>query len=173
MLYVLTTLAASVYAIYATAEMLKNKPNAYRDAIIALAAILALGIAQVVTSRRCGVNPCPTTCRVYMSAFTLLVFLLLRTPRIWNQLGMGRPGNNRGAATGVTLLLAGAAILSVQFWAGPAHTFSGLNFADVWHSQLSVLGWALLGGGCLGVVLGIVYPSYQPAKTVDGCLVTD
>jgi hypothetical protein len=162
--YVLATLAASIYAIYATVELIKRKEKAYRDALIALAAILLLGVAQVVTSRALRGKSMPNDLRVYLSLLTLLVFLLLRIPRIWNQLGAGQPGSSGDLAAGVTLFLAGASLLTVQFWAGPTHTFGGFNFADIWHTPLAILGWILLGGGCLALAWDVTRPASRASQ---------
>jgi hypothetical protein len=34
-------------------------------------------------------------------------------------------------------------------WVGTTHTWEGVNFADVWHTQLAVLGWGLVVGSLL------------------------
>lgn len=145
-IYVVLTIAASLYALRATVNLVRNKPGAYREAIIAILACLALAVAQVITSRLLRGKSMPNDLRVYVSFVALVVFLLLRIPGIWQQSGLGRPdaAGSAGLATGATLFVSGVTVLTVQLWAGPTHTFGGVNFADVWHVQLAFLGWGLL-----------------------------
>jgi hypothetical protein len=144
-LYVILTIAASLYAVRATVNLARNKPGAYRQAIIAILACLGLALAQVISSRLLRGKSMPNDLRVYVSFLALVVFLLLRIPRIWQQSGLGNPGSgDPGLAAGAALFLSGATVLTVHLWAGPTHTFSGVNFADVWHLQLTLLGWGLI-----------------------------
>ena len=145
-LYVILTIAASLYAVRATVNLVRNKPGAYRQAIIAILACLILATAQVISSRLLRGKSMPNDMRVYVSFLALIVFLLLRIPGIWQQSGMGRSdaGDGPGLAAGTALFLGGVTVLTVHLWAGPTHTFGGVNFADVWHTQLAILGWVLV-----------------------------
>lgn len=145
-MYVVLTIAASLYAVRATVNLVRGKPGAYRQAILGILACLVLATAQVISSRLLRGKSMPNDLRVYVSVLALIVFLLLRIPRIWQQSGMGAPGSggSSGLAAGTALFLSGATVLTVHLWAGPTHTFSGINFADVWHTQLTILGWALV-----------------------------
>jgi hypothetical protein len=160
--YVVATIAAAVYAIYATVELLRGKLNSYRDALLSLSAILVLGMAQVVTSRLLRGSSMPNDLRVYLSGFTLLVLLLLHTPKIWNQLGIGpADGGGGGLAAGASLFLAGVLVLTAQVWAAPSHTFNGVNYAGEWHTQLLVLGLGLLLASALFLARWIARPALQ------------
>jgi hypothetical protein len=144
-LYVFLTIAASLYAVRATINLARGRPGAYRQALIAILACLGLALAQVISSRLLRGKSMPNDLRVYISFLALVAFLLLRIPRLWQQSGLGRPdGGGAGMASGAALFLSGAAVLTVHLWAGPTHTFGGVNFAQVWHTQLSLLGWGLI-----------------------------
>lgn len=145
MLFVFLTIAASLYAVRATVNLIRGRPGAYRQALIAILACLGLALAQVISSRLLRGKSMPNDLRVYISFLALVVFLLLRIPRLWQQSGLGNPGSGgAGLGAGAALFLSGATVLTVHLWAGPTHTFGGINFADVWHTQLSLLGWGLI-----------------------------
>ena len=158
MIYVVLTIGAALYALRATVNLVRNRPGAYRQALIAILACLVLASAQLITSRLLRGKSMPNDLRVYVSLLALVVFLLLRIPGVWQQSGMGRPdaGGSAGLAAGTALYVSGVTVLAVQLWAGPTHTFGGVNFADVWHVQLAILGWGLITGSLLAFGRGLV-----------------
>lgn len=149
MLYVVLTIAAALYAVSATVNLVRARPGAYRQAVLAILACLVLAAAQVISSRLLRGKSMPNDLRLYVSLLALAAFLLLRIPRIWQQSGLGAPGTRGGGglAAGTALFLGGVTVLTVHLWAGPTHTINGFNFADVWHTQLSLLGWGLVSAG--------------------------
>ena len=157
MIYVVLTIAASLYALRATVNLVRNRPGAYRQALIAILTCLFLATAQVITSRLLRGKSMPNDLRVYVSFLALVIFLLLRIPGIWQQSGLGRPdaGGSAGLAAGTALFVSGMTVLTVHLWAGPTHTFGGVNLADVWHVQLAILGWGLIGGSLLAFGRGL------------------
>jgi hypothetical protein len=157
-LLVVLTIGASLYGVKALVDLVKNREAAFKEALIALIACLGLALVQVIASRILRGKSMPNDLRVYISLVTLLVFGLLRLPPVWNRTGMGRPGGDSGAlAAGLSLFSAGVAILTVQWWAGPAHTWGGVNFADTWHTQLAVLGWSLVAGSIIPLAKAVKY----------------
>lgn len=145
-LYFVLTVVASLYAVRATVNLVRGRTGAYKEAMIAILACLALAVAQVISSRLLRGKSMPNDVRIYVSLLALIAFLLLRIPRLWQQSGLGNPGSSSGSglAAGTALFLSGVSVLTVHLWAGPTHTFGGVNFADVWHTQLSILGWGLV-----------------------------
>jgi hypothetical protein len=143
------TIAAAIYAIRATVRLARSRPKSYRDALIAILACLFLAAFQMISSRLLRGGSQPNDMRVYASALTLLVFLLLRIPSLLQAAQLENPSAGGDRAAGpAALVVAGITVLTVHLWAAPSHTFSsGVNWADVWHSQLAVLGWGLVIGG--------------------------
>ena len=41
-------------------------------------------------------------------------------------------------------ITAGAIALTIQYWMGTTHTIAGVNYADIWHVQLQLIGWTLV-----------------------------
>jgi hypothetical protein len=155
-LFVILTIAAALYAVRATINLVRSKPGAYRQAIFAILACLSLALAQVVASRLLRGKSMPNDLRVYVSFLALVVLLLLRIPRLWQQSGLGQQdAGGAGLASGAALFLGGVTVLTVHLWAGPTHTFGGVNFADVWHTQLTILGWGLIAASLLLLARGL------------------
>jgi uncharacterized ion transporter superfamily protein YfcC len=50
-------------------------------------------------------------------------------------------------AGGLAAITCGAIALTIQYWMGPTHTIGGVNYADVWHLPLQIIGWVLVLGG--------------------------
>lgn len=147
---VVLTIGASLYGIKALFDLVKRREGAFREAFIALIACLVLALVQVIASRILRGKSMPNDMRVYIGVVTVIVFLLLRLPGVWNQAGMELPGGHSGAlAAGLSLFMCGVTILTVHLWVGTTHTWEGVNFADVWHTQLAVLGWGLVVGSLL------------------------
>ncbi len=148
---VVFTIPAALYATYATARVVRNRPGAYRQALLAILACLILAAIQMTASRLLRGKSQPNDMRVYISLMALIVFLIFRLPGVWRQTGFGQPGGDaNGVAAGLALFLAGVLVLTVPQWAGPTHTFnSGINYADVWHTQLTGLGVLLVGASGL------------------------
>jgi hypothetical protein len=153
--FVVLTIAAAVLGIRATIAMVRRKAWSFRAAIIALLLALGLAALQIIASRLLRGKSQPNDMRFYITLITLLFFLVLRIPAIWKQLGLQQAGGSGegGTAAGLAAIVMGVATLTVQYWAGPTHTFAGVNFADVWHTQLAVLGWGLLVGGAAALLV--------------------
>jgi len=150
-LFVVFTIPAALYAAYATIQVVRNRPGAYRKALLAILACLILAAIQMTASHLLRGKSQPNDMRVYISLLALIVFLIFRLPGMWQQTGFGQPGGDgNGIAAGLAMFLAGVMVLTVPQWAAPTHTFSsGINYADAWHTQLTWLGALLVGGSTL------------------------
>ena len=98
----------------------------------------------------------PVDMVVYTTIFTLVVFLLFRFPGVWPKLELeGRVVDDRRgtAAAAIALAATGLLTLLVQFLMAPTHTIGGINYADVWHAVLSLLGAGLVLAGITVTVL--------------------
>ncbi len=161
-LYVVAGLIIGAMGIRAVIALIRSKPAAYRAALIALALGLVIGGLHMATSRALRGSSMPLDFIVYATALTLAVFLFFRTPGVWNQINLtGKDDDVSGLGAGVAMIVGGIVILTVQYWAGPTHVINGINYADVWHTQMALVGGALtvLGAGLLlGALLGIALP---------------
>jgi hypothetical protein len=145
-LSLLITIAIAVYAIRATVGLARSRNWGYKAAVIALALTIVFGAAHVFMSQTLRGKSMPNDMRVYVAVLALIVLLLLRIPGIWKQVifSGGGAGGAGTAPAGLSMILAALAFLTVQFWAGATHTWEGVNFADAFHNQLTLVGWALM-----------------------------
>jgi hypothetical protein len=141
---VFVTLAAAVYAVYATWQMLRAHPGAYRHAVLATLACLAVAAVQMFASRALRGASQPNDMRVYFSLLTLGVLALFQIPGIKHGLPGASKDGGSGMAAGVSLFLAGVCALSVPMWAGSSHMVLGVNYADAFHTPMFILGGLLL-----------------------------
>jgi hypothetical protein len=155
-LFVLIGLAAGVMGVRAVVLLVKGRKNAYRYALIALLLGIAINLIHLFASRalRNG-SSMPVDMVLYTNILTLVVFLIFRIPGIWQGVNFEKPAgeNNTGRlASAIALFAAGLLSLTIQFMMAPTHTINGLNYADVWHAALTLIGVALILGGCMAVV---------------------
>lgn len=157
-LFVIVTLAIGVMGLRAVVHLIQGKASAYRSALVALILGILVGVIHMAVSRNLRGSSMPVDGVVYTTVLTLIVLLVFRIPAVWQGVNFEKPSNNpdlpRNAAA-ITLLFSSLLVLTVQFWAGPTHMFEGVNYADAWHLQLTVLGWGLF---LVGVMLLTVLP---------------
>lgn len=155
-LFVLVTLAIGVVGVRALVQLIKGNPGSYRLALITLIAGIVVGVIHITASRSIRGASMPVDAIVYVTVLTLIIFLILRIPSIWEGVGLEKPVDNKNlprSAAAITLALSGLLTLTVQYWAGPTHIFGGVNYADAWHHQLAIVGWGM-------IVLGFGLPAW-------------
>lgn len=158
-LFVLVTVAIGVLGVRAVVLLISGARNAYRCSLAALAAGLVVGIIHVLVSRALRGGSMPVDGVVYVTALTLVVFLLFKIPALWQGVNFEKPSragkiDQKGMA--IVLLATGLLTLTIQFLMAPTHTLGGINYADVWHVTLS-----LLGAG--QILVGIISLLARPA----------
>jgi hypothetical protein len=154
LIFVLVTVAVSIFSIQATVWFAKGKGGAYRYAVLILIVDLFVTAAHVVASKALRGSAAPANVRLYLNIFTLAYFLVIGSPRLLPSRPLGdHPGRSGGTSLGPAFIIMGLALLTVQWWAGPTHTWAdGINYADVWHGQLMAAGWVLVTvGGVIGL----------------------
>jgi hypothetical protein len=148
-LLVVLTVGIAIYGIKVTINLIRGKEGAYKGAIITLVVALLAGGIQMIASEILRGASAPTNMRVYFTIFTLVIFLLFRIPGIWEKIKFSNADESggNGTAAGMAMFTAGVLKLTVHIWASPTHTWDGINYADVWHIQLMIVGWTLLAFG--------------------------
>ena len=162
-LFVIVTVALGVMGIRAVVLLIQSRPNAYRCALVALVGGTVVGIIHMLVSRALRGKSMPVDAVVYTTVLTLIIFLLLRLPGIWQQVRFGQRDAKDvpGTAAGAALIVSGALALTIQYWMAGTHTFNGVNVADVWHVQLTLIGGlAVLAG--VGVLARVVLRRTEP-----------
>lgn len=156
-LFVLTTLAVGVMGVRAVIMLIRGRPGAYRAALTALVSGTVIGVIHIIASRLIRGASMPVDAVVYTTVLTLVYFLVLRIPGIWSRINFEKSAGDKNIArnaAGLALSLSGLLTLTVQYWAGPTHMFMGVNYADVWNTELAFIGWGL-------ILLGFSLFAYQ------------
>jgi hypothetical protein len=146
-LFVIVTTGIGVWAARVVVQLVRGEKASYRQALTVLAAGIVVGGVHTAASRALRGSSMPVDMVVYTTILTMAVFLLLRLPGIWQKVGLerGDGGGKKGkAAAAFALAATGLLTLTVQFLMAPTHSIGGINYADVWHATLSVLGGAQL-----------------------------
>jgi hypothetical protein len=164
-LFVVVTLAIAVYTIRATIRFARGKPKSYLQAVVILIIGAVVTAIHVFTSRALRGSSMPNDARLYMDLLTLVVFLLFSIPGIRNQMNLngGNGQEDGGASIGSAFILMGAIALTIHIWMGPTHTWSGVNYADVWHTELTFVGVGLLLAG-IPLLLNAVFARHRKAE---------
>ena len=127
-LYVIAGIIIGVIGIFALIALIRRKPTAYRSTIIALVLGIVVGGLHMATSRALRGNSLPLDFIVYANIITLIYFLILRIPGIWNKVNLsGEADDISSLGAGAAMIVGGIVILTVQLWAGPTHVINGVN----------------------------------------------
>ena len=89
----------------------------------------------------------PVDMVLYTNVLTLVIFLLFRIPGVWQGVNYEKPEAEQKTgkqAAAIALGACGVLSLTIQFLMAPTHTIGGVNYADVWHASLTLLGGALI-----------------------------
>jgi hypothetical protein len=154
--FVIVTTAIGIMAARSVFLLAKSQPNSYRAAITALMLGIAVGVIHMLVSRALRGKSMPVDGVVYTTVLTLIVFLLFRIPKLW--LGVDYTSGSSNDKTGrmsaaITLIVTGLLTVSVQFWAGPTHTWDGTNWAAAFLVISTMLGLGQILGGIALLVL--------------------
>ena len=170
-IFVIATTAIGVMAARAVFLLAKGRPNSYRYSIIALVLGIAVGAIHIMVSRSLRGKSMPVDGVVYTTVLTLIVFLLFRIPKIWQGVDYtsgGKDDTSGPVAAAITLLVTGILTLTVQYWAGPTHTWGGTNWAAAFEVTRILLGLSQLLGAA-----GLIFLRERAEITVSRPLVQD
>jgi hypothetical protein len=144
-LFVLVGVALGILGIRAVILLIRGAASAYRDTLFILLAGAVVGVIHIAVSRALRGNSMPVDAVVYTTIFTLVIFLLLRIPTIWQGVDFtqGNSQSNRPAG-GVTAIVLGLFTLTIQWTMGPTHTWGGINYADAFNTLMTTVGIASL-----------------------------
>jgi len=154
--FVIVTTAIGVMAARAVFLLVRGRSNSYRYSIIALILGILVGAIHMLASRSLRGKSMPVDGVVYTTLLTLIIFLLFRIPKIWQGVNYTIGGTNDKIgpnAAAVTLLVTGLLTITVQYWAGPTHTWGGMNWATAFETTRDLLGFSQLLGGIVLLIL--------------------
>ncbi len=144
-LFVLTGIAIGVWGIRATVKLVRGTSDSYKLSLYALVAGVMVGGFHIYMSRLLRGKSMPVDAVVYMTVFTLAVFLLFRIPFLWQGVNFEKGDwKNSRMAGGTASILLGIMTLTIQFTMGTTHTWGGVNYANAFFDLMTVTGGALL-----------------------------
>jgi hypothetical protein len=158
---VVTTILIGLAGVWATIALAKGKRKAFRNTLIVLIIGTVLGAVQFIASMALRGEATPANVKFLANAVTLVLFLFIRVPSIWQHVDFSAPESRIDGATagGLAAIVAGVIVMTVPSWAGPSHTFFGENRVNV------LLGPVTLGGLTL-IVVGLLLLARQIIKAI-------
>ncbi len=159
--YVVSGIAIGIAGIRSVVMLIKGSPKAYRDALIVLVAGVAIGVIHIITSRALRGKSMPVDMIVYVTVFTLIIFLLFRIPAIWQGVNFDKgAGKNEHMAGGAAVILVGLMTFTIQYTMAATHTWSGVNYANAFNMSMTLIGVA-----CLLLGTAIIFTTQRLKKT--------
>lgn len=146
-LFMLVTIAIGVLMARAVILLIRAARTAYRDSLMALVAGVVVGVIHIAVSRALRGASMPVDMVVASAVITLIVFLLFRLPGVWAGVDFARGQGESKLSGGLSAIVLGGLCLTIQWVAGPTHTWNGVNYADAFHVALTSLGALLMVGG--------------------------
>jgi len=139
-IFVLSGVTLGVLGIRAVINLIRGKPNAYRFSVIILLLGTILGVIHMATSRTLRGKSMPVDAIVFVTGFTLVVFLLFKIPGIWKivDFSRGKPAENKTAG-GISSILLAILTITIQNLKGTTHTWGGVNYADAFHTSMGII----------------------------------
>jgi hypothetical protein len=166
---VITTVLVGLTGIWVLVELIRGKKNGFRNALIVLAAGTTLAGIQYYSSLQLFGRAAPANMKFYINVITLILFLIYLIPGVREKVNFSREevSMDMNTAGGLAAILMGVILLTTPFWAGPSHTYQGVNWVNLLQLELNLSGILLTGAGIaiLGrVVLDIIRNDYAYAE---------
>ena len=164
-LFVITGVAIGIWGIRATVKLIKGTSDAYVMSIQALIAGMLVGGLHIYMSRMLRGSSMPVDAVVYTDVFTLAIFLLFKTPGIWQGMNFDKGEvNSNKTAGGAAAILLGILTLSIQYTMGPTHTWNNVNYAGAFNTSMTLIGIGLL---LLGAALFVPWKKVRSALQIQ------
>ncbi len=146
---VVTTILIGIAGAWATYALAKGKNKAFRNTIIILVIGTILAGVQFYASMTLRGEATPANVKFLINATTLVFFLVLRIPSIWQHMDFSEPEERVDGATagGMAAIVAGLLVLTVPRWAASSHTVEGTNWVLVLEQPIKFSGMLLVIGG--------------------------
>jgi hypothetical protein len=145
----IVTIVIGLGGIWATIVLAKGGENAYRNALILLVIGTLVGATHYYASMSIRGSAAPANIKLYINIITLLLFLILKIPGIWERVGFDRPADDHvgQTAAGLTAMIIGFVVISTSLWVGSSHIFEGVNWTHVLKDFLIISGITSIGMG--------------------------
>jgi hypothetical protein len=146
---VITTVLIGLVGIWVLIELIRGKRNAFRNALIVLVIGTILSGIQFYYSMQLFGKATPANVKFFSNALTLILFLIFLIPGVRQKVNFTKHegGTDKETAGGLAAIMVGILLLTTPIWAGPSHTFQGMNWVHLLQTELNISGILLTGGG--------------------------
>ena len=152
----IATLIVGFVASIIAYAFIRGEKWAYVAAVVTVVVGLIFGIWHIQTSLTARGSATPGNLKVYVDAIALIILLIIRIPTIWNKLDLNNPmGSNKGSFNnpiGMAFAFVGLGLVTTPLYAGPSHTFEGINYVEFLLPELYIIGGIFIAAG-IGLML--------------------
>ncbi len=168
---VFVSIAAAVFGIYSIVRLAKNRPGAFNQTAIFLLVGAVSSAVQYYYSFTLRGSTAPNSMRLYLTVFTLVVFLLMRLLKLFGRGGVEPGKGSTGAmraAGGAAFVLSGLTVLTTPWWAASTHWINNMNTVNVLFWPLVTVGAGMvLCGGWMLLGLKARMPKRKAAQAAE------
>jgi hypothetical protein len=155
-IFMVTTVLTGIAGIWVTIKLIRGGANSYKNSLIILGIGSAIGLAHFITSQTLRGAAAPANVKFYINFATLILFLLLKLPGLWERVDFTNTNSSKGTSGGLAAFVSGVLVLSTFVWAAPSHTYRGDNWVLVLEFPLLVSGSLLALGGLVLLVRSLL-----------------
>lgn len=149
----IVTILIGLAGVWVTVRLIRGRSGAYNWALATLVVGTIVAGIQVYASFVLRGKTVPANIKLYTNLFTLIYFLVLRIPSLFDRVRFDEPEETlQTPSAGLAAIVSGAVVTTTILWAGPSHTFQGNNWVEVLDSTLLIGGAILLLGGLVAVL---------------------
>jgi len=166
---VITTVLIGLVGIWVIIELIRGKENAFRKSLIVLIIGTILAGIQYYYSLQLFGKAAPANMKLYINVISLILFLIFLIPGVKQKVNFSKNegGEDKETAGGMAAILVGVLLLTTPAWAGPSHTYQGVNWVHLLQTELNISGILLTGGGIailMRVFIGVIRQEFALAK---------
>ncbi len=166
---VITTVLIGLVGIWVTIQLARGKKNAFRNALIVLVIGTILAGIQFYYSLQLFGKATPANVKFFSNVVTLILFLIYLIPGIRERVSFSKKNGStdKNTAGGLAAILVGILLLTTPVWAGPSHSFQGVNWVNLLQTELNISGILLTGGGVallMRVFIDVFHQEYALAN---------
>lgn len=145
----IVTILIGLVGAWATVRLIRGGPGAYRWAILTLVIGTIVAGIQVYASFVLRGKTVPANIKFYINALTLIYFLVLRIPSLFDRVRFDDPRETAAQtpSAGLAAIVSGMLVVTTTLWAGPSHTYEGVNWVKALEGTLVATGLVLTMSG--------------------------
>ena len=146
---VITTVLIGLAGIWVLIELIRGNKNGFRNALIVLVVGTILAGIQYYYSLQLFGKAAPANMKFYFNVAALIIFLIFLIPGVREKVNFSRKegGTDMKTAAGLAAIVIGIILLTTPVWAGPSHTYQGVNWVYLLQTELNISGILLTDAG--------------------------